>query len=638
MPSPHEATDPSRRRFRELDDAHTGFVAIDRDWRYSYVNASAAALLHSDAASLVGRVIWELFPALADSEFGRALRRTMDTGVLTSVDAEFAPLAESYAILVVPLADGIGVHVADAGERARITTALVESTRRLARAESIARLGNWTWDVPTGHVEWSDGVYALLGLNRDYTPAYTRLSDFVHEDDLAANEAALARALADGTDYAIVLRMRHADGRIIVTEVLGEVIVDAAGVPVRMFGTVQDVTAEQEAEAERRRLELQMQHAQKLESLGVLAGGIAHDFNNLLVGMLGNASLALMDVPPGLPARRAIEDIERAAQRAAELTRQLLAYSGKGRFVIEPVDLSRLVEDMTSLLRAALSKKAELSLDLRRALPSVEADATQLRQVVMNLLVNASDAIGDEPGTIAIRTGVQRVDALYRATLLDGAQLLDGDHVFVDVADTGTGMDEATLARIFDPFFTTKFTGRGLGLAATLGIVRGHKGAIKVYSEPGRGSTFRVLLPAGAGAPVSDADRPAFEGWQGEGTVLVVDDEPAVRAVTRSLLERRGFRVVEAADGEEGVQRFLAAPDAFRLVLLDLTMPKLDGEETFRRMRQLAPGVKVLLMSGYNQQNVTSQFVGKGLAGFLQKPFRAAELYAAVARVLVPHG
>jgi CheY-like chemotaxis protein len=377
-----------------------------------------------------------------------------------------------------------------------------------------------------------------------------------------------------------------------------------------------------------------MQHAQKLESLGVLAGGIAHDFNNLLVGMLGNASLALLDTPLASPARGPVEDIERAAQRAAELTRQLLAYSGKGRFVIEPIDVSRLVEEMTSLLRAALSKKAELILELPTALPAIEADATQLRQVVMNLLTNASDAIGEAVGTIAIRTGVQQVEATYRATLLNGEAITDGAYVFVDVADTGAGMDGATIARIFDPFFTTKFTGRGLGLAATLGIVRGHRGAIKVYSEPGRGTTFRLLFPASREHPVEAAPpAPTAELPRGT-TVLVVDDEAAVRAVARAMLERRGFRVLLAEDGEQAVSQFAGAAGTIDIVLLDLTMPRLDGEQTFRALRTIAPNVRVVLMSGYNQQDVTNQFVGKGLAGFIQKPFRASELYEAIARVV----
>ena len=249
---------------------------------------------------------------------------------------------------------------------------------------------------------------------------------------------------------------------------------------------------------ERRRGEEQMRNAQKLESLGVLAGGIAHDFNNLLVGVLGNAGLALLELPEDSPARQPIRDIEVSAQRAAELTRQMLAYSGRGRFRVEPVDLSSVVEEMSQLLRRVISKQTQLSLRLGRHVPAVVADVTQLRQVVMNLITNASDALGDAAGIVTLETGTVLADRAMLASTYLNEPLPAGPYVYLEVTDTGCGMDPATSARIFEPFFTTKFTGRGLGLAAVLGIVRGHKGAISVQSIVGKGTTFRVLLPASA--------------------------------------------------------------------------------------------------------------------------------------------
>uniref|UniRef100_UPI002ADE7C8B PAS domain S-box protein n=1 Tax=Tepidiforma sp. TaxID=2682230 RepID=UPI002ADE7C8B len=261
-----------------------------------------------------------------------------------------------------------------------------------------------------------------------------------------------------------------------------------------------DVTDLVRAEEERRRLDQQMQQTQKLESLGVLAGGIAHDFNNLLVAILGNAGLALMELPPESPARQTVQAIETAAQRAAELTRQMLAYSGRGKFVVEPLNLSRLVEEMAHLLEVSVSKRAVLKYRFAPDLPLIEGDATQVRQVIMNLITNASDAIGDRSGVISISTGLMHADRAYLRTAYMDDDLPEGDYVYLEVADTGVGMDEATAARIFDPFFTTKFTGRGLGLAAVLGIVRSHRGAIKLYTEPGRGTTFKILFPV-AGPP-----------------------------------------------------------------------------------------------------------------------------------------
>lgn len=401
-----------------------------------------------------------------------------------------------------------------------------------------------------------------------------------------------------------------------------------------LLAVVTDITMLKQAEEERRRLDQQMQQTQKLESLGVLAGGIAHDFNNLLVAILGNAGLALMELPKESPARQTVQAIETAAQRAAELTRQMLAYSGKGKFVIEQLNLSRVVEEMAHLLEVSVSKRAVLKYRFAPNLPPIEGDATQVRQVIMNLITNASDAIGERSGVISISTGMMHCDREYLASSYLDTDLPEGDYVYLEVADTGEGMDEATRERIFDPFFTTKFTGRGLGLAAVLGIVRGHNGAIKLYSEKGRGSSFKVMFPA-AGVPAEAAPEPAGALTEDEAaharqlTVLVVDDDETVRSVTRRMLEHAKFNVLQAADGVEALAIFAAHPE-IDVVLLDMTMPHMDGEETFRELRRLSADVRVVLTSGYNEQDATERFVGKGLAGFIQKPYRPAELLARI--------
>ena len=386
---------------------------------------------------------------------------------------------------------------------------------------------------------------------------------------------------------------------------------------------------------EKRAMEQQMLHTQKLESLGVLAGGIAHDFNNLLTGILGNADLALRELSPVAPARENLEDIGTTARRAAELCRQLLAYSGKGRFVVQPVDLAELVREMGHLLAVSISKKATLQYHFADNLPAVEADATQLRQVVMNLIVNASEAIGDGTGVISVNAGSFHCDANYLRGCYCGPGTQPGDFVFLEVSDTGHGMDRGTIEKIFDPFFTTKFTGRGLGLAAVLGIVRGHRGAIRVYSEPGRGTAFKLLFPASADqAQRPDRSQPEPPAWRGEGLILLVDDEEAVRKVGRRMLERAGFTVITATDGRDAVDQFERNQDRVRLVVLDLTMPKLDGEACFRALRQRQPEVKVILTSGFNEQEAINVFAGKGLAGFLQKPFTSQELLAKIREIL----
>ncbi len=405
---------------------------------------------------------------------------------------------------------------------------------------------------------------------------------------------------------------------------------------------VEDVTARKRAEEERRRLEARIQQAQKLESLAVLAGGIAHDFNNLLMGVLGNAELALTRLPPESPVRDLVKRIERAAVRAADLAGQMLAYSGRGQFLVEELDLNELVRETAFLLESSISRKVACRYNLAPALPPVEADPTQIRQVLMNLVTNASEAIGDREGAVTISTGVVWADRDYLTSTYLDEDLPEGFYVYVEVSDTGCGMDPETQKRIFDPFFSTKFTGRGLGLAAVLGIVRGHRGAIKVYSEPGKGSTFKVLLPCanrpGAGRRQPPPSAVGGIEWSGSGTVLVVDDEEAVRSLARTALEERGLRVLTAADGREAVDVFRRHAGEIDLVVLDMTMPGMGGEETFGELRRIRPDVRVILSSGYNEQEAVNRFAGKGLAGFLHKPYRPSELVERVRQLLEGEG
>ena len=406
----------------------------------------------------------------------------------------------------------------------------------------------------------------------------------------------------------------------------------------RIVGRVwsfRDVTDRLKAEDEQRRVDAQMQHVQKLESLGVLAGGIAHDFNNLLVGLLGHAGLALMDAPPGSPVFERLKHIETGAMRAAELTNQMLAYSGKGHFVVQQLDLSLLVQEMAALLGSAVAKNATLVMDLAPELPSVRVDPAQLRQVVMNLITNASDAIGAQPGRIELTTSLvtpTRADLDEFGLTPD---LDEGEYVCLQVRDSGCGMDEATRGRVFEPFFTTKFTGRGLGLAAVLGIIRGHQGAIKIASAPGQGTTFRVLLPA-AGAPAKAALDPSRRVAAARGHILVVDDEPSVRMIARECLRRAGFTVATANDGDEAIQALRQGEQRIDAVLLDLTMARMSGMETFRQLRALQPDIRVVLMSGYSDSGETDRDAAEGLAGFIQKPFLPAALVEVMANALEP--
>jgi PAS domain S-box-containing protein len=452
--------------------------------------------------------------------------------------------------------------------------------------------------------------------------------DLVAPEDRRRARAQARRALEEGTVRNIEYRLQRVDGSTVPVELSASRVDDPDGSPHSFVGIVRDISQRKRDEEERRRLEEQMQHTQKLESLGVLAGGIAHDFNNLLMGVLGYAGLILRELPEDSPVRADVEQIETAAHRAAELTRQLLAYSGKGRFVTQPLDLSELVEEMAHLLRVTIAPTVTLQHELARDLPRMEGDPAQLRQVVMNLLTNASEAIGDDAGTVTIRTGRVETDPTDLATVFLADPPPAAGHIYLEVCDTGCGMDEKVRRRIFDPFFTTKFAGRGLGLASVLGIVRGHQGAITVASDPGQGSTLRVHFPV-AGTLRQETLPPEVESgapWRGEGLVLVVDDEPAVRDVARRTLLRAGFEVLVAADGLRGWDTFTCERERLVAVLLDLSMPGLVGEKLAARMRAQAPDLPILISSGHGLPDARERLLGLGVSGFVQKPYLPDQL------------
>ncbi len=508
---------------------------------------------------------------------------------------------------------------------------LEEARNRLADHVENSPLCVIEWNPNFRIMRWAGQAQKIFGWTAEETVG-KHFSDwaFVYPED-QAKVAEIGARLTDGRDQRNVCHNRNLTktGRVVHCVWQNSVLRDASGRPTSILSLVQDVSdrvlAEQtgrKASLERRGLERKLQESQKLESLGVLAGGIAHDFNNLLTGVLGNASLARMDLPQDSPIQSYLQQIEIAATRAGDLCKQMLAYSGKGRFVVKNVDINALIADTTRLLEVSISKRAVLKFHLGEGLPPVLGDATQLRQVIMNLVINASEAVGEKSGFISITSGLTRADRAYLAGSHFAPDLPEGDYIYVEVADNGGGMSPEVQAKIFDPFFTTKFTGRGLGLAAVLGIVRGHKGALKVFSEQGWGTTFKILLPCTEGTAEETPDEIAMApAWRGSGRVLVVDDEETVRVTTARMIEACGFTTQLAPDGREGVAAFREAGGNFALVVLDLTMPHLDGAEAFRAITEFKPDARVLLMSGFNEQEAIARFTGKGLAGFMQKPF-----------------
>jgi two-component system, cell cycle sensor histidine kinase and response regulator CckA len=404
---------------------------------------------------------------------------------------------------------------------------------------------------------------------------------------------------------------------------------------------MRDITERKQAEQERLEIERRLLHSQKLESLGVLAGGIAHDFNNLLMAISGNLDMALLNLSSDFPAREFVMKAMQASQRAADLTRQMLAFSGKGRFIMDHIDLAELVLENVHLLRASIAKTVSFQMNVVPGLPLIEVDPGQLQQVIMNLITNASESLAEQAGVITITTGEQDVDEDYLRYSRLEQKPPPGRFVYLEVMDTGCGMDDTTLASLFDPFFTTKFTGRGLGMAAVLGILKGHRGTIFVDSVLGQGSVVRVLFPvADTAAERKDGvglKTPAVgTALSVSGKALIVDDEESLRQVCESYLVTIGLTTLCASNGEEAVRLFEQNADDIVCVILDLNMPRMDGISAFRAMKRLRPDIPVILCGGYNEQALTQKFIGEGLAAFIQKPFRLQDLKKKIEQVLRP--
>ena len=507
----------------------------------------------------------------------------------------------------------------------RDALALRESEARFRQLIEVMGEGMWVLD-PQGTTTFVNRRMAeMLG----YLPGEMvgrSLFDFVVAADREQAQQNLAER-REGQGAQHDFRFRRKDGGDLWAIVTGTPVLGDAGQVVSVLGVITDIT-------ERRRQEQAQLQSQKLESLGVLAGGIAHDFNNLLTAILGNISLAQLCLAKVSPAWPYLEKMELTVHRATNLTRQMLAYSGMGHFTVGPLDLNQAVEEMSHLLSVSISKKVALRYHLQAGLPILMGEVSQIQQVVMNLVINASEAIGDAEGMVSIRTGTRVYGPEELARDFPGQAIAPGTFLALDVSDTGQGMTPEVQARIFEPFFTTKFTGRGLGLSAMQGIVRGHKGGIRVYSEPGKGSTFKLIFPAGQGEVLEATNFLTENDWVGSGTILVVDDEEGVLHVAADLLRSMGFDVILATDGLEALERFRESSVPIRAVLMDLTMPHLDGVDTYRELRRLDPGCRVVLTSGYNQQEAVQDFLGKGLAGFVQKPYLRSDLLVAMKKAL----
>ncbi len=477
---------------------------------------------------------------------------------------------------------------------------------------------------------YTDGEVQAMGANG--------LLQHLHPEDLEkiyrlislVRQSAGEREWTGQVDY----RFLHHDGQYRSFSDHLHVIYDGAGQAVYLSGSAREVTQIARLEDSLRMLEKRFQDGQKMAGLGLLASGIAHDFNNLMTVVLGNVELALLDC--GGSDGSTLDEIKKAALRAAELANQMLVYTGKTARVAGSINVSSVVKEMGSLLDVSISKKVTLRYCLSENIPFIRGDISQIRQVAINLITNASEAIGDHPGVIAISIhAVELKEGELERTVPPGG-LPSGCYVLLEVSDTGDGMSEETLQKIFDPLFTTKITGRGLGLASLLNVVQRHNGAVEVKSEPGHGTVFRVYFPVEVqdGELRIEESLAAVSEWRGCGTALIADDEAAIRDITAALLKRFGFRVITASDGFETVDLYTEHAGDITLLLMDLNMPRLNGVEATLRIRHINPQVPVLFMSGYPREQVMERFGQHPHTDFIHKPFQSGELLASIRSVM----
>jgi PAS domain S-box-containing protein len=621
-----------RAQLRSVIDGMPGLVSyVDRTYTYRFVNAGYSQWLGRAAGEVEGKTVRDILGAAAEAELlpymerafaGEPLmfeRRLQCIDMIRDVRVRYAPQRGPGGEV-----EGLIALVFDITEQRQAEQAREASESRFRQIVEMASEGIWMVDPDARTTFLNPRMTELLGLPAEQIhgrPWY----DFIHPEDRERGFAGFERRKQGDTqprEYRVV----RPDGSTVWLDFTASPIRDHAGNVTGVMAMCTDVT-------ERRLAQDQMQQTQKLESLGVLAGGIAHDFNNLLVGILGNASLAADVVGIGSPAQPMLADLMSAAERAAKLTRQLLSYAGRDARKTGAVSFNSMVSEMAQLLKAAIPRNVELALELDEDSPATEGDEAQLQQIVMNLVINAAEAIPEgRAGRVRVTTETREVRAAERNRAVIPLKGRSDRYVVLTVTDDGCGMDESTRARIFDPFFTTKFAGRGLGLSAVLGIIKAHAGTLVLDTEPGKGTTFRVFLRTAARRvpePVTAPEIPRYASTTAVGTVLVVDDEAPVRDVAVRALETSGYEAIAVNDGAEAIEAVIRHPE-IDVVLLDLAMPKMTGDRAAPEIRRARPEIRILLSSGYAEQEARERFRNVRLDGFLQKPYTARALIRAL--------
>ncbi len=638
-----------------VETMHEGYYEIDFDDRLVFLNRALANLLGEAEERLLGVDFFKRYCPPDYIEKMRNVHLSLAAGeaVNPTVELVIARPDGSESVLDVSVAVMNNRRGMPKGFRG-ICRDVTDRTLAEAAAQAAQARYNQLFEEANDIVYTHDLQGYLTSLNK----AGERLSGFRREelyrkrifDIIVPEQREIVRKMVEqkmragegATQYELEVTTK--DGRRVPLEVSTRLIL-VGDRPVGVQGIGRDITERRHAEEQRLRLEQQILHAQKLEGLGVLAGGIAHDFNNLLVGVLGNAGLALRRLPKDSPLHAYLKRIETAAQRAAELTNQMLAYSGRSSFVVRPLNLAKIITEAPDLFRASVPRQIDLEFNCDPDLPSIVGDTAQFHQILVNLITNAAEAIGEHKGFIRVGTHAAEITAEMLREFYFQENCEPGAYVCLEVADNGCGMDADQFARVFDPFYTTKSMGRGLGLAAILGIVRGHRGAIHVESNPGKGTTFRLYFPVAAKI---EAVLPSTAGtasglrrgasatgtWPGSGLLLIADDEEAVRVVAKEILERQGFTTLIAVDGREAIEMFTSHRDEVAAALVDLSMPVINGQEVMEALRILRPSLPVIITSGYSEQEIMDRFQDSPPTAFIKKPYRSRELVMLMKKVL----
>jgi|GEM_PF-6660693 len=645
--SAKEALSKSEIKYRQLfQNQPSGFalheIIVDEagkpfDYRFLELNPAFEKLTGLKASDLIGNTQLEVIPN-SEPYWVETYGKVALAGTTVSFDNYSDVLKKHYHVTAYsPEVGKFATVFMDITALKLAEDALKESEYRWKFALEGSGDGVWDWNIKTGQAFYSSRYKEMLGFaENEIGNTSDEWLKRLHPEDAPGVITGLEPYLGGKTGSASVeFRMLCKDGSW--KWILGRGMVvsrDSDGNPLRMIGTNTDITDRKKAEEEKQTLEYQLQHTQKLESLGVLSGGIAHDFNNILAIIIGYCGMTKLNY--GM-AEKNIPIIEDAAERAAGLCRQMLAYAGKAQLTKSKISMVENLEEIVGMLKATLPRNAEIKTDFSAEIPLIEGDASQLRQVVMNLIINASEAIATEQGVVDVSLARIKIVADNKYEDYHGKPIPPGEYVCLEVTDNGCGMDEETKWRIFEPFYTTKFTGRGLGMSAVLGIIKSHAGALQLFSQQGHGTTFKVYLPTQVSDNAVDEDQAVSADaatWKvGSGTILLADDEEPIRDVAKNFLEMFGFTVLEAVNGREALEIYKQNAAEITIVITDLGMPVMDGYELFSELKKLNPELPIILSSGYGDAEVSARMGSANISGIISKPYNPGRLREALKSV-----